>query len=118
MPYLFVAIGLGAGILSGIFGLGGGVVIVPALMLLAKMPPTNATGTSLGALLLPVGALGAWQYYKQGHVDVRASLLISAGLFIGVLLGAKFALGVAPRTVQRAFAAFLVIVAARVWWKA
>jgi uncharacterized protein len=58
---LFIAIGLVAGVLAGMFGIGGGIVIGPALILLAKFQPQMATGTSLGALLLPVGALGAWE---------------------------------------------------------
>ena len=59
---LFLLIGRAAGVLSGLFGIGGGVLIVPALIFLARLQPTMATGTSLAALLLPVGALGAWQY--------------------------------------------------------
>src|SRR5687767_8857463 len=77
----FLLIGLGAGVLSGLFGIGGGIVIVPALLFFAKYQPQMATGTSLGALLLPVGALGAWQYWKAGNLEWRASLLIAIGLF-------------------------------------
>ena len=89
---VFILIGLGAGVLSGLFGIGGGVVIVPALMLVAAMKPQMATGTSLGALLLPVGALGVYEYYRAGHFNVRASLLVAIGLFIGAWFGAKLAL--------------------------
>jgi hypothetical protein len=64
----FLAIGMVGGILSGLFGIGGGVVIVPALMFVARMKPETATGTSLASLLLPVGALGAWHYYRHGFV--------------------------------------------------
>src|SRR6267154_2693149 len=77
MSLIYLAIGLAAGLLSGLFGIGGGILIVPALLLVGRMQPATATGTSLGALLLPVGALGAWQYYKHGHVDVKASMLIA-----------------------------------------
>lgn len=112
---LFLAIGLGAGVLSGLFGIGGGIVIVPALLFLAKMPPSTATGTSLAALLLPVGALGAWEYYKEGHLDMRAALLISLGLFFGAYVGAKLNQTLSPVQAKRAFAVFLVLVAARLW---
>jgi uncharacterized protein len=118
MSLLFLVIGLAAGVLSGLFGIGGGILIVPALLLLAKMPPASATGTSLAALLLPVGALGAWEYYKQGHVDITAALLIGLGIFAGAYFGARFAQGLDPATMKRSFAVFLVLVAARVWFTA
>ena len=81
---LFIAIGLAAGVLAGMFGIGGGIVIGPALILLAKFQPQTATGTSLGALLLPVGALGAWEYYRRGHLNIAASLWIALGLLLSV----------------------------------
>ena len=115
MSLLFLAIGLAAGLLSGLFGIGGGILIVPALLLLGRMDPATATGTSLGSLLLPVGALGAWQYYKNGHVNVTASLLIALGLFVGAYFGAQFAQGLDPATAKRLFAVFLVAVAVRIW---
>ena len=118
MPILFVVIGLLAGVLSGMFGIGGGIVIVPALLLIAKMSPLTATGTSLGALLMPVGALGAWEYYRNGNIEIKASLLIALGLFAGAWFGAKAAHSVGDATIKRAFAVFLVIVAGRIWWTA
>ena len=115
MALLFLAIGLGAGLLSGLFGIGGGIIIVPALMLAGRMQPSTATGTSLGALLLPVGALGAWQYYKNGHLDVRASLLIALGIFVGAYLGAVAMQQLNPMMAKRVFAVFLVLVSVRIW---
>ena len=115
MSLIYLIIGLAAGLLSGLFGIGGGILIVPALLLVGRMQPATATGTSLGALLLPVGALGAWQYYKNGHVDVRASLLIALGLLVGAFFGAKFAQGLEPATAKRAFAVFLLVVSVRIW---
>lgn len=115
MPVLYLVVGVAAGVLSGLFGIGGGVLIVAALMLVMKMAPATATGTSLGALLLPVGALGAWEYWRQGHLDIRAALWISAGLFAGAWFGAKIALSLSPTQLKRAFAIFLVIMAVRLW---
>jgi uncharacterized protein len=112
----FFALGIFAGILSGFFGIGGGLVIVPALMMFWHMQQQAATGTSLGALLLPVGVLGAWQYYRSGFVDVRAAAFIALGLLIGALLGAIVALELPTRVLQRAFAIFLIAAAARLWW--
>jgi uncharacterized membrane protein YfcA len=113
---LFLAIGLAAGLLSGIFGIGGGVLIVPALIFLARMPPVVATGTSLGALLLPVGALGAWAYYQHGNIDVRAALWVALGLFVGAYFGAQVAQHLSAVMLKRAFAVFLVLVAVRLFW--
>ena len=115
MALLYLAIGLGAGLLSGLFGIGGGIIIVPALMLLARMQPATATGTSLGALLLPVGALGAWQYFKNGHLDMRASLLIALGIFVGAYLGAVAMQQLNPVMAKKVFAVFLVVVSVRIW---
>lgn len=111
----FLLIGLGAGVLSGMFGIGGGIVIVPALVFFAGMVQKTATGTSLAALLLPVGALGAWQYHKAGSLDTRAALLLAPGLLFGALIGARIALQLPTRDLQRAFAVFLMLVAGRLW---
>jgi uncharacterized membrane protein YfcA len=118
LTVLFLLIGLGAGVLSGLFGIGGGIVIVPALMAFAKLAPSTATGTSLGALLLPVGALGAWEYYKNGHLNVRAALFVAIGLFLGAYFGAKLNPMLSPQQAKRVFAVFLGIVAVRTWMSA
>ena len=115
---LFIAIGLIAGVFAGVFGIGGGIVIGPALILLAKFQPQTATGTSLGALLLPVGALGAWEYWRRGHLNIAASLWIALGLFVGAWFGARLAQGISGPQLQKAFAIFLVVIAIRVWLKA
>jgi len=113
----YLAIGLAAGVLSGLFGIGGGIVIVATLVSIGRMSIHTATGTSLVALLLPVGILGAREYWKAGHVDVRAALFIAAGIAIGVYFGARYAQGLAPATLQRAFAVFLGLMAVRMWLK-
>ena len=115
MTTVYILIGIAAGVLSGLFGIGGGVVIVPALLLVARMAPLTATGTSLGALLLPVGALGAWEYYRKGQLDLRIALLLAVGLFFGAFFGAKLAQVLTAVQLKRAFAVFLVLIAIRVW---
>ncbi|MEO5797885.1 MAG: sulfite exporter TauE/SafE family protein [Gemmatimonadales bacterium] len=117
MSLLFLAVGLAAGVLSGLFGIGGGVVIVAALVSVGKMPIHIAVGTSLAALLLPVGLLGVREYWKAGHIDLRAAGLIALGIAIGVYFGARFAQGLTPVTLQRAFAVFLGLMALRTWIK-
>jgi uncharacterized membrane protein YfcA len=114
----YLAIGVAAGLLAGLFGIGGGVVIVPALILVARMKPETATGTSLAALLLPVGALGAWQYYRSGFLDARAAAWIALGILVGAWLGAHLALKLPARDLQRAFAVFLIFVAGHLWFTA
>lgn len=113
---LFVAIGLGAGVLAGMFGIGGGIIIVPALILLAKFAPQTATGTSLAIFLLPIGALGAWTYYKEGHVRVVPAALLALGVFLGSPVGARLAQSISALALKRSFAVFLVLIAARMWF--
>ena len=115
---LFIAVGIVAGVLAGMFGIGGGIVIGPALILLAKFQPQVATGTSLGALLLPVGALGAWEYWRRGNLNIAAALWIALGLFLGAWFGARIAQALSGPQLQKAFAIFLVLIAIRVWVKA
>ncbi len=110
-----LVIGAFAGVLSGMFGIGGGIVIVPALLYLAKMTPQQAAGTSLGALLLPVGALGAWSYYKAGQLEWKASLLVALGLFIGAYFGSQLGQHLDAVMLKRGFALLLVFMAVKLW---
>jgi hypothetical protein len=118
MMFLYVLIGVAAGVLSGLFGIGGGMLIVPALVIVAQFHLKLALGTSLGALLLPVGVLGAYTYHQHGNLDLKASLLLGIGLFFGAWGGARLAHVLPPATLQRMFAVFLVAAAARLWLKA
>lgn len=114
MNYTLVALlGLVAGVISGLFGVGGAIVIVPGLVLLGKVPQHTANGTSLAALLLPVGLLGFLQYYKRGQVNLPYAALIAAGLFLGALLGAKLAGSMSDVWLRRAFGVLLLFVAGK-----
>lgn len=115
MTLTYLAIGALGGILAGLFGIGGGLVIVPALVLVLGMTQKAATGTSLSALLLPVGLLGVLTYWRAGHVDVRVSLWIALGLFLGTYGGALLAEALPATMLKRAFAVLLVVVATRLW---
>jgi len=110
---LIAIIGLAGGILSGLFGIGGGLVIVPGLILLAGFSAANAAGTSLAALLLPVGLLGALEYYRGGHVDPRAAAVIAIGLLVGAYFGARIGTSLDPVIAQRTFGVFLLVVGVR-----
>ncbi len=105
-----------AGVFAGMFGIGGGLIIVPALALLYGMKQHAAVGTSLGALLLPVGALSAWVYWKNGNVNIKYSVLLAAGLLVGAFLGAKLVEPVSDLTLRRMFGAFLLLVSVRMLW--
>jgi len=113
---VYVLIGLTAGVLAGMFGIGGGILIVPALILLLKYSPQLATGTSLAIFLFPVGLFGAWEYYKEGNVRIVPAALLALGVLLGSPFGARLALLVSPLMLQRSFAVFLVLVAARLWF--
>lgn len=105
-----VAIGLLGGVMSGLFGIGGGIVIVPALVYFLSFEQHKAQGTSLLALVFPVGLLAVINYYKQEAVDIKAGLLVAAGLLVGALAGSKIALGLDQTTMRKSFAVFLVVV--------
>lgn len=108
-PLFFILIGLGAGALSGLFGIGGGVLIVPALMYGLGFSQKTATGTSLAILLPPIGIAAVMQYYRSGHVDFRASLLIAASMLLSSWLSAKFALQLEPKVLKLLFGLFLIL---------
>ncbi len=104
-----IMIGLSAGLLSGIFGIGGGILIVPALMYLLGFSQKLATGTSLAILLPPVGIAAVWEYYKHGNVDLRAALIIALMVLLGSWLGARVATQLDAKILKTLFGVFLVI---------
>lgn len=111
-------IGLTAGISSGLFGIGGGVIIVPLLVYLFKFQQQTATATSLVALLLPVGIFGIINYYRAGFIamdNIKLGLIIAAVMFAGTFLGSKLAINLPAITLTRMFSVFLVLVAVRLW---
>ncbi len=113
-------IGVVAGVLSGLFGIGGGLVIVPALLLTMNMPIQTATPVSLVALLMPVGAFAVYTYYQSGRLTnehILYGLMIGLGLFLGAYLGARFALTLNPMVLRKSFAIFLVFAAVLTWFK-
>jgi uncharacterized protein len=101
-------IGAIAGVLAGMFGLGGGVIIVPALILLEGFTQTQANGTSLAVLVLPVGIFGCIEYYRKGKLDIIVSLVVGAGIAIGSYLGAGIALGLPKNILSISYGIFLL----------
>jgi len=114
----YVVIGLGAGVLAGFFGVGGGIVIIPALVMGLGMTQHSANGTSLVALLLPVGFMGVLEYYRAGKIgpeNIKAGLLIAVGIFVGTFFGSRYALGLSPIVLKRSFSVFMFVVAIKLW---
>ncbi len=110
---LLLCIGLIAGVLSGLVGIGGGIIIVPALMYLVGYSQHQAQGTSLGLLLLPVGIFATLNYYRKGYVDIRAILIMSVAFLVGGLLGSKLSISVSDAMLRKIFAISLVVIAVK-----
>ena len=108
---ILIIIGVAAGILSGLVGVGGGLIIVPALVYFVAFSQKAAQGTSLGILLLPVGILAVLQYYQKGYVDIKVVLIVSAGFLIGGWLGSKLAVSLPVATIKKIFAIFMLLTA-------
>ncbi len=110
---LLLFVGLISGVLSGLIGVGGGIIIVPALILILGYSQAQAQGTSLGLLLLPVGILAVFNYYKKGYIDIKVVLIMSAAFILGGWLGSKVALSIPQAALKKVFAVILVGIAAK-----
>jgi uncharacterized membrane protein YfcA len=108
---LIILIGLAAGMLSGLVGVGGGLIIVPALVFFLGYSQHSAQGTSLGVLLLPAGILAVIQYYNHGDVDIKAVIILAIGFLAGGYFGSKLSLSLPQETVKKIFAIFMLLVA-------
>jgi uncharacterized membrane protein YfcA len=110
MVWLTLLIGVVVGVFSGIVGIGGGILFVPALIWIYGMDQHKAQGTSIGALLAPVGLLAFLEYYRKGHADVRIAALLAAGFLVGGYFGAASAQMIPEVVLRRVFAVTLVAV--------
>ena len=108
---IIILTGLAAGILGGMAGIGGGIIIVPALVYFLAFSQHQAQGTSLALMLFPVGILGVINYYKKGYVDFRYAGLLAIGFVVGSYLGSKFSLSLPQLTVKKIFAVLMLMVA-------
>ena len=108
---LYTFLGLLAGILSGLIGIVGGVIIVPSLIFMFGFSQQEAQGTTLGLLVPPIGILAAWTYYQQGYVNLKAAGLICLGFVLGSLLGAKIAVVLPSKVLEKVFGVALLSIA-------
>ena len=104
---ILILIGLSAGILSGLVGVGGGIIVVPALVFFLGFSQYQAQGTSLGLLLLPVGILAVASYYNKGHIDIKVVCIMAIAFVIGGWLGSRLALSISLLAVKSIFAVIL-----------
>jgi uncharacterized membrane protein YfcA len=110
---LLVLVGLAAGALSGLVGVGGGIIVVPALVYILGFSQHQAQGTSLGLLLLPVGILAVLNYYKKGYIDIKVVLIMSVAFIIGGYFGSRYSLSLSQETVKKIFAVIMLAVATK-----
>ncbi|MDD4028572.1 MAG: sulfite exporter TauE/SafE family protein [Caldisericia bacterium] len=110
--FIYICIGFTGGVLSGLLGIGGGIVIIPLLMLMGH-PQLTAQGTTLALMVLPIGLLGALEYFKHGHVEVLIGLFVVSGFFLGTLLGAKSAMRIPTLWLKRIFGVIMIFAALR-----
>ena len=110
-------LGVIIGIISGLVGLGGGAILIPALVYMYGMTQHKAQGTSLATLLLPIGIFAFWKYYKAGDVDMRLAVLVAIGFTVGGYVGASWAVNFSDTVLRRCFATLLIVIAIRMFIK-
>lgn len=110
-----IILGLIAGYLSGLVGIGGGIVMVPVMVLLFGFTQHKAQGTTLALLMIPVGIFGVMNYYKAGNVDFKTALLLGCGFVLGSYLGSKTAISLSQETLRKVFAILMFVVAIKMF---
>jgi hypothetical protein len=108
---MYILLGLTAGVFGGMFGIGGGVILIPAMVYFFGLTQHQAQGTTLAIMVPPIGLLAAWRYYQSGNVKLGMAVLICAGFFIGGYLGASLVQKVPDLLMKRMFGGFLMLVA-------
>ena len=115
---IILIIGCITGFLAGMLGIGGGLIVIPALVMVMGMSQQAAQGTSLAMMLPPIGILAAYNYYKAGHVDIKIALLLAVMFIVGSYFGSKIAVKLPQDVLKKIFGVFLVLVAAKMlFWK-
>ncbi len=113
---ILILIGLVAGVFSGLIGIGGALIIIPALIFILHMDQYTAQGTSLAIMLPPIGLLAAYNYYKAGALNLQYALIIAAAFFVGGYLGSKFAVSIPVEILRKIFAIVLIAIAIKMLW--
>ncbi len=113
---ILILIGLVAGTFSGLIGIGGAIIIIPALIFFLHFDQPTAQGTSLAIMLPPIGLLAAYNYYKAGALNLQYALIIAAAFLIGGYLGSKMAVSIPVDSLRKIFAVTLILIAIRMLW--
>jgi uncharacterized membrane protein YfcA len=110
---VLILLGLLSGLLSGVFGIGGAIIVIPALIFIVGLSQHEAQGTSLAFMLPPVGILATWNYWKAGYVNWKIALVLSVTFVIGAYLGSHFSLHINDRILRRLFGVLMILVAVK-----
>lgn len=107
----YILLGIFAGIVGGLLGIGGGVIIIPSLIFIFGLSQHQAQGTTLALMIPPIGLLAAWEYYRHGYVNLKMAAFIALGFFLGGLLGAKIATLFSNKILEKIFGGALLLIA-------
>lgn len=113
MLLILILIGIITGIMAGMLGIGGAIIMIPALIYIVGLSQQSAQGTSLAVMLPPVGILAAYNYYKAGHVNIKFAIILAVFFLVGSYFGSKLAIVIPEQVLRKIFAVLLIVVAAR-----
>ncbi len=113
---LLIIIGLVAGTLGGMVGLGGGIILIPALILIMKLDQQTAQGTSIAIMLPPIGLFAVYNYYKAGYVNMKYAFVIAMAFMVGGYFGSSLALKLSPDVMRKVFSVVLVVIAVKMFF--
>jgi hypothetical protein len=113
MILILIVIGIITGVMAGMLGIGGAIIMIPALVFLLGISQQTAQGTSLAVMLPPVGIIAAYNYYKAGHVNIRFAIVLAVFFLVGSYFGSKLALNIPEPVLKKIFGVLLLLVAAK-----
>lgn len=108
---ILIIVGILSGLLAGAFGIGGAIIVIPALVFILGLSQHEAQGTSLAFMLPPVGILATWNYWKEGHVNWKVALVLSLTFVVGAYIGSLFSVNVSDKILRRLFGILLIFIA-------